>query len=78
MAILRHCGLKVDRYREDAGQLHWYPEAVTHPDTLAFIETSVNLEVRRPPAEFTLTVANPSESGSMYGLKVVSLLIPGR
>ncbi|KAL4262942.1 Peptidase S9 prolyl oligopeptidase catalytic domain-containing protein [Pleurotus pulmonarius] len=65
-------------YREDAGQLHWYPEAVTHPDTLAFIEKSVNLAVRRPPAEFTLTVANPSESGSMYGLKVVSLLIPGR
>ncbi|KAJ8699615.1 hypothetical protein PTI98_002711 [Pleurotus ostreatus] len=65
-------------YREDAGQLHWYPEAITHPDTLAFIKKSVSLEVRKPPVEFTLTVANPLESGPMYGLQVVSLLVPGR
>lgn len=76
--IFYQSGLNVNRYREDAGQLHWYPEAITHPDTLAFIKKSVSLEVRKPPVEFTLTVANPLESGPMYGLQVVSLLVPGR
>ncbi|KAJ8507170.1 hypothetical protein ONZ45_g10429 [Pleurotus djamor] len=65
-------------FREDPGQPHWYDLAVTHPDTIAFLKAGVESSLSASPQEFTLTVANPSESGSLFGFKVLRLSIPGR
>ncbi|KAL1691452.1 hypothetical protein GGG16DRAFT_53664 [Schizophyllum commune] len=72
-------------YREDPGQPHWY-EGIFDERVEAFIER-VLFSSHAPEApersmrtsdRFTLTVASPTESGSLHGWAVETLKVPGR
>ncbi|KAL4065302.1 hypothetical protein J3A83DRAFT_4436701 [Scleroderma citrinum] len=66
-------------YYEHPGRPHWYPEVLKNDCVQAFLNkiysssSSGSSQLRR----FTLTVAVPQESGSMYGWQVHALSIPG-
>ncbi|KAL1669386.1 hypothetical protein GGF50DRAFT_123232 [Schizophyllum commune] len=66
-------------YREDPGQPHWY-DGIFDERVDAFIERvlSSSPHSSEVPDCFTLTVASPTESGSLYGWAVEELAVPGR
>ncbi|KAJ7285998.1 hypothetical protein C8J57DRAFT_1286459 [Mycena rebaudengoi] len=68
-------------FREDAGQLHWYPSVLKNDQVQSFLDALL----RQPSSQhkprsktFTLTVAVPFESGSLHGWKIEALEVPGR
>ena len=63
------------KYREDAEQPHWYPWIFQTEDVQAFIDAPAFSSRSK---QFTLTVAVPSESGSMHGWRIENLAVPGR
>ncbi|KZV94079.1 hypothetical protein EXIGLDRAFT_737520 [Exidia glandulosa HHB12029] len=70
---------------EMPGKPHWYPDYFARiPEALDFLETAVRLspDVSSAPvgpgSKWTMTVAWPHESGSMYGFRVLELEVPGR
>ncbi|CDO76522.1 hypothetical protein BN946_scf184750.g2 [Trametes cinnabarina] len=69
-------------FREDPGEPHWYPSVFENEQVRSFISST--LESTAKPADgaiarvFTLTVAIPSDSGSMHGWSILALTIPGR
>ncbi|KAL1730124.1 hypothetical protein EV714DRAFT_284474 [Schizophyllum commune] len=65
-------------YREDLGQPHWYNE-IFDKRVDAFIERVLtSTSDSESPDRFTLTVASPTESGSLHGWAVEELAVPGR
>lgn len=72
-------------YREDPGQPHWYPSVFNNEQVRDFIRTVLEREpanlqppVPSEPISFTLTVSNPTESGSLHGWQIYQLVTPGR
>lgn len=72
-------------YQEDPGQPHWYPSVFDNDQVREFMRSilesesgSLSLASQATSASFTLTVSNPSESGSLHGWGIRSLLTPGR
>ncbi|KAH9946364.1 uncharacterized protein BXZ73DRAFT_37690 [Epithele typhae] len=66
-------------YREDPGEPHWYDSLFAREDVASFL--SANLASEKSvtlPLSFTLTVAIPSDSGTMHGWAIQSLSVPGR
>lgn len=78
-------------YYEDSGRPHWYPEIFKSDRVRAFLDRlyspspvpalrrisdGIPASARRQ-GRFTLTVAVPHESGSMYGWRVCALSTPG-
>ncbi|KAI5835596.1 hypothetical protein K523DRAFT_368134 [Schizophyllum commune Tattone D] len=64
-------------YREDPGQPHWY-EGIFDERVDAFIERALSASPSSAPETFTLTIASPTESGSLHGWAVEELAVPGR
>ncbi|KAI1790745.1 hypothetical protein LXA43DRAFT_973466 [Ganoderma leucocontextum] len=68
-------------YHEDSGEKHWYKDVFKNHEVAAFVSSTLS---GRNPAiptglrTFTLTVAVPSDSGSLYGWSIHRLSIPGR
>ncbi|KAI0933809.1 hypothetical protein AcV5_005858 [Taiwanofungus camphoratus] len=70
-------------YLEDSGEPHWYPSVFLNDHVQGFIRDTIDRESGLQPAQigsgsFTLTVSIPSESGSLHGWQIHSLLVPGR
>lgn len=63
---------------------HWFDDVFTAPHVQRFVDDLFAHadKVRRPwdklPYRFTLTTANPDESGSLHGFRIAQLDIPGR
>ena len=77
----------MDRYHEDPGQPHWYPDILLGKhvqdflDRIYFSSSSLRSDalVRqgRKGTSFTLTVAVPAESGPLNGWQIHALMTPG-
>ncbi|KAJ7043274.1 hypothetical protein C8F04DRAFT_1074310 [Mycena alexandri] len=67
-------------FREDARQPHWYPSVLKNAQVQAVLDNILQASTQRHPRSkiFTLTVAVPSESGSLHGWKIERLSVPGR
>ncbi|CAK5279385.1 unnamed protein product [Mycena citricolor] len=66
-------------FREDPGELHWYPTILkVNKQVQDFLDQILQSPSSRPSPRYTLTVANPSESGSLHGWKVEQFCVPGR
>jgi hypothetical protein len=75
------------RYEEVAGKSHWWPD-VFHSKTVAkFLgdlpgQPSFQVEIESLMTllreGFTVTTANPQESGGLGGIRIVELETPGR
>ncbi|KAI0698480.1 hypothetical protein BC835DRAFT_1268955 [Cytidiella melzeri] len=68
-------------FKEDPGEPHCYQTVFENNEVQAFIDQSIEQEdflTDRTPHVFTLTVAIPSESGSLHGFRVLKLKTPGR
>ncbi|HEV7737111.1 MAG TPA: hypothetical protein VGO47_07045 [Chlamydiales bacterium] len=61
---------------------HWYPEVFTSQHVRSFLSKHLDIDSNPPvvemPKELILTVAIPTESGSLYGFRIQELYIPGR
>lgn len=63
---------------------HWYDGILSEQDVQDSIQAVVSAEMNpgwptpSSPKRFTLTSANPSESGSKFGWKIGEIEIPGR
>jgi hypothetical protein len=65
---------------EEPGEPHWYPDILSSSIVRTFLSSALE-NTSRPPipaTQFTLTVANPSDSGSFHGFWIRELEIPGR
>lgn len=83
----------MNRYHEDPGRPHWYPEVLCNERVQAFLDrvyfslpprpvmkapsTHLPMSQERKETNFTLTVAVPAESGSLNGWQILALTIPG-
>ncbi|KAI0362755.1 hypothetical protein OH77DRAFT_1389445 [Trametes cingulata] len=70
-------------FREDPGEPHWYSSVFANDQVRSFIsavlEGSRSSSEKQPASRsFTLTVAVPSDSGSLHGWSVHRLNVPGR
>ncbi|KAK4694170.1 hypothetical protein P7C70_g8782, partial [Phenoliferia sp. Uapishka_3] len=68
-------------YSEVPGAGHWFDGVFDSPLVKTFFDSLFAKNATLPTKEdfeFTLTVANPDDSGSMNGFKIVELEIPGR
>ncbi|KAF7322675.1 hypothetical protein HMN09_00046300 [Mycena chlorophos] len=65
-------------FREPPGKGHWYPGILDNDATQSFVDQVFASEPRPRSNTFTLTVAIPSESGSLHGFKIERLRTPGR
>ncbi|TCD68231.1 hypothetical protein EIP91_011300 [Steccherinum ochraceum] len=69
-------------YQEDKGKPHWYPDTIFDNDSVQrFLDSTLEqsfVSELNDIKSFTLTVAIPSDSGSLHGFHIDSLLIPGR
>ncbi|THH31747.1 hypothetical protein EUX98_g2437 [Antrodiella citrinella] len=66
-------------YQEDPGQPHFYPNMFLTRSVQDFIDSAFEQSFdHNHPADFTLTVAIPSDSGSLHGFRIEALQIPGR
>ena len=68
------------RYHEDPGKPHWYPFLLQRDFVQDFLDTHLQNDwaLRDVAQSFTLTVAVPSESGSLHGFRIEALSTPGR
>ncbi|KAI0332093.1 hypothetical protein GY45DRAFT_1321394 [Cubamyces sp. BRFM 1775] len=66
--------------REDPGELHWYPTVFSNDQVQSFLLSTLEgtSELAQTSRSFTLTVAVPSDSGSLHGWSILRLGIPGR
>ncbi|KAG7092176.1 hypothetical protein E1B28_008545 [Marasmius oreades] len=66
-------------FKEDPGQLHFYPTVFDNEQTQAFLDQVLATFSPHPASKsFTLTVALPSDSGTLHGWRVDRLSVPGR
>ncbi|KAI9056689.1 hypothetical protein FKP32DRAFT_1682226 [Trametes sanguinea] len=69
-------------FREDPGEPHWYPTVFANEQVQSFVSSTLqstsNPDNAMVSPSFTLTVAVPSDSGSLHGWSIVSLTTPGR
>ncbi|KAI0664567.1 hypothetical protein C8Q70DRAFT_1041331 [Cubamyces menziesii] len=67
-------------FREDPGELHWYPSVFANEQVQTFLSSALEESSKhaRISSSFTLTVATPSDSGSLHGWSILRLGIPGR
>lgn len=68
-------------YSEVPDRGHWFDEVFDDPVVLDFIDKLLLNEKASTPTEyleFTLTTANPDETGSKYGFRIMELDTPGR
>lgn len=65
---------------EEPGRPHWYPDVLSSSTVQTFLSSVLENTSwpSIPTNHFTLTVANPSESGSFHGFSIRELEIPGR
>ncbi|KAI0637266.1 hypothetical protein C8Q77DRAFT_1051392 [Trametes polyzona] len=69
------------RYREDPGEPHWYPSIFANDEVRSFVSSTIENSVKESPSisrSFTLTVAIPSDSGSLHGWSIHQVEVPGR
>ncbi|KAG5637712.1 hypothetical protein H0H81_003476 [Sphagnurus paluster] len=81
ISILRAQEAEYVTFQEDAGKDHWYStvfDNVVVRDFLGCLMNESPSQAKKIPEEFTLTVSDPHASGSLYGWKIESLLLPGR
>ena len=59
---------------------HWYPSVLKNADVQAFLDSVLESpnRARIRSGSFTLTVANPFESGTLHGWQIEILEVPGR
>lgn len=68
------------QYVEVKGEGHWWDGILQHPSIMKFIKTlppSKSAEDVRDVG-FTLTTANPDETGFKGGLRILEVIMPGR
>ncbi|KAH9901635.1 hypothetical protein C8Q73DRAFT_678452 [Cubamyces lactineus] len=67
-------------FREDPGELHWYPSVFANKQVQTFLSTTLeqSSDDEKTSRSFTLTVAAPSDSGSLHGWSILRLGVPGR
>ncbi|KAK6003951.1 hypothetical protein QM012_008801 [Aureobasidium pullulans] len=67
-------------YIELQGKNHWFDGIMTTEYLSEFFEQKLNNSARplRAPEAFTLTVANPADSGPKFGIEVLHLRRPGQ
>lgn len=67
-------------FREDQNQGHWYPSVLDNAQVQDFLDSYTNVPKGDSPSvkEFTLTVYEPRDCGSLYGWKIECVLLPGR
>ncbi|KAJ8462025.1 hypothetical protein ONZ51_g11162 [Trametes cubensis] len=67
-------------FREDPGELHWYPSVFANEQVQNFLSSTLEESSghAKISSSFTLTVATPSDSGSLHGWSILRLGIPGR
>ncbi|KAM5531823.1 hypothetical protein V8D89_014522 [Ganoderma adspersum] len=66
-------------YREDPGERHWYSDVFKNDEVAAFVSSTLSRrDAGTSMRSFTLTVAVPSDSGSLHGWSIHRLGIPGR
>ncbi|KAH8829622.1 hypothetical protein DL96DRAFT_1792502 [Flagelloscypha sp. PMI_526] len=65
-------------YKEDAGQLHWYNGVVDNKESRTFIDNLLHHQQSKEWVSFTLTVSIPAEQGSLHGIRILELEMPGR
>ncbi|KAL1947537.1 hypothetical protein VTO73DRAFT_13261 [Trametes versicolor] len=68
-------------FREDPGEPHWYPSIFSSDQARSFVTKTLDntdAEGGTISSSFTLTVALPSDSGSLHGWSIHSLRVPGR
>lgn len=67
------------RYSEVPGENHWFDTVFS--DAQYFLDDLIDASATAPRLEslsFTLRTANPDESGSKFGFKILELDLPGR
>jgi hypothetical protein len=67
-------------YAELPGKNHWFDGIMTTQPLSEFFENELNNFARplHAPEAFTLTVANPADSGPKFGVKILHLRRPGQ
>jgi hypothetical protein len=67
-------------YVELQGKNHWFDGIMTTQPLSEFFEQELNNFARplHAPEAFTLTVANPADSGPKFGVEILYLLRPGQ
>ncbi|KAH8108461.1 hypothetical protein DFH11DRAFT_1632998 [Phellopilus nigrolimitatus] len=70
-------------FHEDEGKPHWYPEVFQGAHVQAFLERMLNPKFEstatsNSATQFTQTVVDPSQSGSLHGWAIDVVSIPGR
>ncbi|PIL23730.1 hypothetical protein GSI_13480 [Ganoderma sinense ZZ0214-1] len=66
-------------FREDSEERHWYPDVFKNDEVAAFVSSTLSgQDAGASIRTFTLTVAVPSDSGSLHGWSIYRLGIPGR
>ncbi|KAG5645052.1 hypothetical protein DXG03_007231 [Asterophora parasitica] len=81
VSILQARGAKNATLQEDAGEDHWYSTVFCNQIVEEFLGRLLRGAARFETAtgrEFTLTVSEPSASGSLHGWRIESLALPGR
>jgi hypothetical protein len=66
-------------YSEAPGELHWFDSVFRTPIVDSFVDNLLTI-APTPSTEldFTVTTANPDESGSKNGFKILEMEVPGR
>ena len=58
---------------------HWYDGVFANDQVESFTASTLNAQLKTSPSpSFTLTVANPKDSGSLHGWSVHRVSVPGR
>jgi len=67
-------------YIELPGKNHWFDGIITTQPLREFFEQELNnfAQLLRAPEAFTLTVANPADSGPKFGVEILYLRRPGQ
>ncbi len=65
------------------GKNHWYPDFFKTPDALDFIDSVEGEDLAARLEEmhltgYTVTTANPDETGGKGGVRIAELKVPGR
>lgn len=66
-------------YSEAVGELHWFDSVFRTPIVDSFVDGLLTIEPKpSTEVDFTVTTANPDESGSKNGFKILEMEVPGR
>ncbi|KAK4056149.1 hypothetical protein OIO90_002880 [Microbotryomycetes sp. JL221] len=75
----RHRSNSSSQYSEILGAGHWFDDVFNSPEASDFIDNVVAGRVKKSvERRFTLTSADPHETGSKQGIRIIELDVPGR